>query len=95
MKKTHNCQLGYNAVFADRLGVTRDALQSAFEAENIDEYSLAIVVGQHGNNLRLCGSIASRAINLPSFHDITALEIDRVTDTLLAILRTKGFEKCG
>ena len=89
-----------NAVFADRLGVTRDALQSAFEAENIDArvffWPLSSLPAFGGNTpAAVASSIASRAINLPSFHDITALEIDRVTDTLLAILRTKGFEKCG
>lgn len=75
------------AVFDARLGVTRAQLQSAFAAENIDARvffhplsSLPMFEDQPQN--RVAWSIPERAINLPSFHDITAHEQDRVLDVV-------------
>lgn len=88
-----------NAVFENRLGVTRDALQGAFEAENIDARVFfwplsSLPVFGSTTPAAVARSIASRAINLPSFHDITAAEMDRVTDTLLEVLRAKSSQRC-
>jgi perosamine synthetase len=70
-------------VFDERLGVTREALQAAFAAENIDARvffhplsSLPMFADQPEN--RWAWSIPTRAINLPSFHDMTSQEQERV-----------------
>jgi perosamine synthetase len=70
-------------VFAAATGVTREKLQTAFKAENIDARvffhplsSLPMFEEQKQN--QHAWEIPGRAINLPSFHDITATEQDRV-----------------
>jgi perosamine synthetase len=81
------------AVFAPETKVTRERLQAAFEAENIDARvffwplsGLAIFGGVVVSPL--AADISARAINLPSFHDMTPEDLDRVTDTLIGVLRT-------
>jgi perosamine synthetase len=71
------------AVFAPETNVTREDLQKAFAAENIDARvffhplsSLPMFEAKQQN--RFARSIAGRAINLPSYHDITDVELDRV-----------------
>ena len=75
------------AVFDARHGVTRGDLQAAFAAENIDARvffyplsSLPMFVDRPQN--RVAWSIPERAINLPSFHDITPQQQDRVLDVI-------------
>ncbi len=72
-------------VFTAETGVTRDNLQAAFAAENIDARvffhplsSLPMFENQQRNVN--AWAIPQRAINLPSFHDITLVEQDRVID---------------
>ncbi len=74
-------------VFAPETGVMREQIQAAFGAENIDARvffwplsGLPIFGGSPLNPIS--DSIASRAINLPSFHDITDEEITRVSDVV-------------
>lgn len=79
-------------VFDADLGVTREALLEAFRRENIDARvffhplsSLPMFAEQRGN--RNAYSISGRAINLPSYHDMTREEQDRVVDVIRKIAR--------
>ena len=72
-----------SAVFDPATGVTREKLQSAFAADNIDARvffyplsSLPMFDEQRDN--RHAWDIPERAINLPSYHDIMPSEQDRV-----------------
>lgn len=70
-------------VFDARTGVTRENLQTAFAEENIDArvffhaLSGLPIFGETSDN-RMATSVPLRAINLPSFHDITTEEQQRV-----------------
>lgn len=79
------------AVLAPSTGITREHLQAAFAANNID----ARVFFHPLSSLPMFGSqpgaprgadIAARAINLPSFHDISKEELQRVSAVLLELL---------
>lgn len=79
------------AVFDRSTGVTREALQAAFAADNIDARvffhplsGLPMFQPQRSNEH--AWDIPGRAINLPSFHDITEPEMDRVVAVLRAQL---------
>lgn len=79
-------------VFAPETGVTRDALQKAFSAENIDArvffwplISLPCFGGHTGNGWS--HRIPEHAINLPSYHDLTNEELERVVSVLRFLLR--------
>lgn len=70
-------------VLGSELGVSREQLQAAFQADNIDARvffhplsSLPMFTPRPTN--RVAWDIPTRAINLPSFHDISPAEIDRV-----------------
>lgn len=74
-------------VFAPETGVTREKLQAAFSAENIDARVFfwplsGLQMFMSIPNNRIARDISSRAINLPSYHDMTMVELDRVADTL-------------
>jgi perosamine synthetase len=71
-------------------GVTRENLQTAFLAENIDARvffyplsSLPMFEGQMQN--QHAWGLPGRAINLPSFHDISPIEQDRVIAVVRAV----------
>lgn len=75
------------AVFAPDTGVTRERLQAAFAAENIDARvffwplsSLPPFTAKPGNAVAY--DLPGRAINLPSYHDLTEEEIERVSEVL-------------
>lgn len=75
------------AVFDPETGVTRENLQQAFKTDNIDARvffhplsSLPMFEEQPQN--RNAWQIPGRAINLPSFHDMTSVEQDRVVDVI-------------
>lgn len=78
-------------VFDEATGITRENLQGAFAAENIDARvffhplsSLPMFVDTHENiNAR---DIPTRAINIPSFHEITRPQQDRVLNVILKVL---------
>ncbi|MGE0430589.1 MAG: DegT/DnrJ/EryC1/StrS family aminotransferase [Hydrogenophaga sp.] len=75
-------------VVIDReLGITREALQAAFVADNIDARvlfhplsSLPMFKPASGNVV--AQDIPQRAINLPSYHDITQCGLDRVVKVI-------------
>ena len=80
------------AVFDARTGFTRERLQAAFAAADIDARvffhplsSLPMFEGRPAN--RWAWDIPGRAINLPSYHDLTDAEQDRVVAILLQLLR--------
>lgn len=77
-------------VFDHSTGVTRESLQAAFAAENIDARvffhplsSLPMFEGFAGG--ALAADIPTRAINLPSFHDMTMSQQERVADVVVKI----------
>lgn len=81
------------AVFEQDTGITREGLVHAFAAQNIDARvffhplsSLPMFEPQMCN--RNAWSIPGRAINLPSYHDMTEDEINRVIDVVLAVRAT-------
>ena len=74
-------------VFATETGVTREQLQAAFKAENIDARvffyplsSLPMFEAKSSNCVSF--DIPQRAINLPSYHDLTDPEIGRVSNVI-------------
>lgn len=79
------------AVFAPDTGVTREALIAEFKARNIDARVFFYPLSDQPmfeavpTNTR-ARDIAARAINLPSFHDMTNDDLDRVVDTLKSFL---------
>lgn len=79
------------AVFAPSTGVTRDALMQAFAAEGIDArvffhpLSSLPIFGSHAGQPH-AADIARRAINLPSFHDMTLEEQQRVVAVVNRVL---------
>jgi perosamine synthetase len=82
-------------VFDAKTGITREKLQAAFKAENIDARvffyplnTLPMFDGQHNwqdQSISWSESIAARAINLPSYHDIRTDELQRVCDVIIQI----------
>jgi perosamine synthetase len=79
------------AVFDASAGVTREALQRAFAEENVDARvffhplsGLPMFAPRPGN--RNAWDIPGRAINLPTYHDMTESELDRVSGVLRAAL---------
>ena len=80
------------AVFAPETGVTRERLLELFKAENIDGRvffhplsSLPMFKAQPKNKNSY--DLPVRAINLPSYHDLTNVEQDRVIDAVKAVCR--------
>lgn len=74
-------------VFEPGVGVTRERLQTAFNAANIDARvffhplsSLPMFTPQPEN--RNAWDIPNRAINLPSFHDMTTIQQDAIVSIL-------------
>lgn len=79
------------AVFSPNTGVTREALQAAFSSANIDARvffyplsSLPMFEPQPDNFI--AWDIPRRAINLPSYHDSTDKELERVVDVIRKLL---------
>ena len=72
-------------VFSPETGITRRKLQSALAAENIDArvffwpLSSLDMFESEQQNIN-AWAIPKRAINLPSFHDITEADLSRVVD---------------
>lgn len=81
-------------VFADETGITRETLQAAFASENIDARvffwplsSLPSFTPKPQNTT--AWSLPERAINLPSFHDITDEEIERVAQVIEQLMAAR------
>lgn len=80
------------AVFHPATGINREMLKDAFEAADIDARvffhplsSLPMFEERRAN--ANAWSIPERAINLPSYHDMTEGDIDRVVATLVSLVR--------
>jgi perosamine synthetase len=70
-------------VFDKKTGVTRERLQEIFKSENIDArvffYPLSGLPMFEAKEVNVNSwSIPTRAINLPSYHDITLIEQERI-----------------
>ncbi len=79
------------AVFAPYTGVTRERLRDAFATENIDARvffwplsSLPLFEAKPVNEH--AWAIPTRAINLPSYHDVGASDLDRICKVLQHII---------
>lgn len=90
-----NTQNGYwmpTVVFKSETGITREKLQAAFAEENIDArvffwpLSSLPMFEPQPENLN-AWSIPTRAINLPSYHEMSAGDIDRVCSVLYKVER--------
>jgi perosamine synthetase len=78
-------------VFAPETGITRDILQAAFAAENIDARVFfwplsSLPMFDEAFENEFAWSIPNRAINLPSFHDMQLAEQERVAAVIDKVL---------
>ncbi len=78
-------------VFAPETGITRERLMEAFKAENADARvffhplsSLPMFEEEPRN--RHAWDIPSRAINLPSYHDLCEADLERIVGTIQSLL---------
>lgn len=78
-------------VFDEKSGINRQKLQSVFVSENIDARvffwplsSMKMFDNIHQNLNSY--SISNRAINLPSYHDISNFDLERVINTIESIV---------
>ncbi|ANK83889.1 MULTISPECIES: DegT/DnrJ/EryC1/StrS family aminotransferase [unclassified Rhizobium] len=84
------------AVFHPSTGITREMLQQAFDAANTDArvffYPLSSLAmfEDRPENLN-AWSIPGRAINLPSYHDMSEADIERVAATLVSLASTRMY----
>ncbi|ARU56012.1 pyridoxal phosphate-dependent aspartate aminotransferase [Oleiphilus messinensis] len=92
--KKYGCESGYwmpNIVFDQKLGISRELLIRTFQQNDIDARVFfwplsALDVFNSKNNTPNAYSISARACNLPSYHDITFSEQDRVVDVIRSLL---------
>lgn len=82
------------AVFSPETGITREALQAAFAEENADARvffwplsGLPMFDAKPEN--RNAWSLPACAINLPSFHDMTQDDIERIVGVVRNVLRSR------
>lgn len=78
-------------VFDPETNITRESLQTAFAAENIDAriffYPLSgLPMFEDRSENLLAWDISTRAINLPSFHDMSKIEQYRVVNVIRRML---------
>jgi perosamine synthetase len=81
-------------VFDPETGITREKLQAAFAAANADARVFfwplsSLPMFEPVSTNKNAWDIPGRAINLPSFHDITEDEIRRVAKTALDVLTSR------
>jgi perosamine synthetase len=82
-------------VFSSETGVSREELQESFGKENIDARVFfwplsSLPMFEKKTENRCAYDIPGRAINLPSYHDITRLEQGRVVETIRALMSKHG-----
>ena len=83
-------------VFPQDSHLTREKCQTAFSEENIDAraffwpLSVTGLFGQQERN-RLSDDISGRAINLPSYHDMTADDQDRVISVVERLMEDVSY----
>jgi perosamine synthetase len=85
-------------VFSAETGITQEKMQSAFKEENIDARVFFWPLSSLSSFEKIASNIhayqiPARAINLPSYHDLTDKNLLRVTDTLHALYKTFGLSK--
>lgn len=78
-------------VFDQKTGITREGLQEAFLKENIDArvffYPLtSLPTFEYGLKNKKSLDIASRSINLPSYHEMGKNELERVVNLILEMM---------
>jgi perosamine synthetase len=85
-------------VFSEKSGIKIEKIQSAFNAKNIDARvffwplsSLPMFTSQYKNPV--AQSIQNRSVNLPSYHDITLSEQDRVIKVVTELLSKREGSK--
>jgi len=76
-----------NLVFGEVSGISREMLQARFSSENIDArvffYPLSsLPMFKPKPQNRFAWSIPDRSINLPSFHDMTEAELERIVSVV-------------
>lgn len=92
-KETINGYWMPTAVFAPETGVTRERLLEIFQAENIDgrvffhPLSSLPMFKPQLENLNSY-DIPTRAINLPSYHDLTSTDQDRVIAAVMSVFQS-------
>jgi len=80
-------------VFDESLGITRDGLLAAFSRRGIDArvffypLSQTELFGKPAGNTPNSYAIAERAINLPSYHDMSSENIETVSQVVLDLVR--------
>ena len=81
-------------VFSKTTGLTREGLYTAFQKENIDARVFFWPLSSLGlfnkqSEKKISFNVASRAINLPSYHDIEKTDLDRVIGVICSLLPSK------
>jgi len=89
-----------NVVFDRDLGVTREILQAAFSNAYIDARVFFHPLSSLPMFSPVCNNknawdIPRRAINLPSFHDMTIENIERIVSTLKSVIEREGVSNVG
>jgi perosamine synthetase len=80
-------------VFTNETGITREKLQQAFAAENADArvffwpLSSLPMFKPNKSNI-LAWDIQNRAINLPSYHDISNKDLDLISQTIIDLYQS-------
>jgi perosamine synthetase len=74
-------------VFDQETGITREQLQTALVAENIDARVFfhplsSLPMFENASQNLIAWDIPKRAINLPSYHDLNTIDLDRVINVL-------------
>jgi perosamine synthetase len=79
-------------VFAQEIGITREKLQAVFAVENADARIFfwplsSLPMFEPVNTNMNAWDIPTRAINLPSYHEISNYDIRRVSDTVVSLYK--------
>lgn len=93
-----NTRNGYwmpTVVFDPEAGITREALLDAFRAANVDARVVFWPLSSMppfggGPGAPIAAEISGHGINLPSYHDMTRAQQDRVIDVVRAVAMTAG-----
>lgn len=83
-----------NVVFSMKSGVTRDLLMDVFSKSEVDARVFFWPLSQLGfyksESNPISSSVAARSINLPSYHDMTIEDQDRVIEVLREVHNSLG-----
>lgn len=82
-------------VFDKAMGITRERLQAVFAEENVDARVFfhplsSLPMFEDVRENRHAWDIPDRAINLPSYHDMTVADQDRIIGTIHRLVRDKA-----